>query len=207
VLRLDGEDAVGLEAPAGDGGAFAVANRLWGERTYAFLPDFVARIGDAYGGGLELVDFLTAAEAARSRINDWVEGSTDGRIVDLLPPDAVDADTRLAVVNAVVFRGLWALPFDPALTDEAPFHLDDGSTVAVPLMGFARPPEVPYYVGDGLRAIELAYRGGGFSMVVVLPEGPGGLADLEASLDAAALDRVVAGLRPQRVDVRLPRFT
>ena len=111
VLRLDGEDdALGLEALGGEGGAFGMANRLWGERTYAFLPDFVEHIGDRYDGGLEQVDFVGDAEGARARINGWVETATEGRVVDLLPPDAVSAATRLAIVNAVPFRGTWARP-------------------------------------------------------------------------------------------------
>src|SRR5580704_6248171 len=51
----------------------SIANRLWGQKDYGFLPAFLKRSRDAYGAGLEEVDFALAAEQARKTINDWVE--------------------------------------------------------------------------------------------------------------------------------------
>lgn len=45
------------------------------------------------------------------------------KIKDLLKPGTVDADTRLALVNAVYFKGNWKNPFKEANTKEMPFKI------------------------------------------------------------------------------------
>ena len=49
-----------------------VANSLWGQQGYPFLPDFLDLLAENYGAGLRLVDFKSAPEPARIAINEWV---------------------------------------------------------------------------------------------------------------------------------------
>ncbi len=49
-----------------------VANRLWGQREFAFLPGFLQVTKDDYGADLGLLDFKQT-EAARATINSWVD--------------------------------------------------------------------------------------------------------------------------------------
>lgn len=195
-----------LRAAEGDGIELNVANRLWGEQTHGFLPSFVELNRYVYGGALESADFRHAAETVRLRINAWVEQTTRDRIRGLIPPGGVGSDTRLALVNAVYFNGLWAEPFDAARTRDAPFHLRDGSTVPVPLMTFTEVPRLPFLAADGARIVELDYQGHDLSMVVLLPDSDVGLSELESRLDETVLAGWVDRLRPQPVQVHLPRF-
>ncbi|XP_054936010.1 leukocyte elastase inhibitor-like [Physeter macrocephalus] len=55
-----------------------VANRLFGEKSYDFLPEFLASTQKMYGAELASVDFLQATEDARKAINEWVKGQTEG---------------------------------------------------------------------------------------------------------------------------------
>jgi len=50
-----------------------VANSLWGQEQFPFLPGFLDVIARNYGAGVYLVDFTSAenSEAARQTINDW----------------------------------------------------------------------------------------------------------------------------------------
>ena len=57
-----------------------VANALWGEKTYQFLPEFLNTLARNYGAGMRLVDFVNAPEESRKTINDWVSKETEGRI-------------------------------------------------------------------------------------------------------------------------------
>jgi serpin B len=181
-----------------------IANRLFGEQHYRFEPAYLAATRGAFGAALEPLDFRTATEPARARINGWVERETERRITSLVPPGGIDAETRLVLVNAIYFLGDWAEPFRREATRPAPFFAAGTTRKDVPTMhqrGFLRFAE-----RDGLKALELPYKGGRLSMLVVLPDRVDGLPALEASLGPRTLEPLVGSLAPQAVDVALPVF-
>jgi serine protease inhibitor len=212
-----------------------VANALWAERTCPFRPEFLETIDDHYGtGGACAVDFRTDHEAVRKRINEWVEDQTNRRIRDLVPPDALGELTRLVVVNAIYFKGEWSEPFPERDTKPLPFLLADGGTSEIDMMSawlesasyaafeadgtfFETPREVPpdlaedegpvRYPGDGgFCMVELPYKGGRLSMVLIAPNRRDGLPDLEEALTPAAVEQWIDRLEPRQVDVVVPRF-
>ncbi|HUW99989.1 MAG: serpin family protein [Phycisphaerae bacterium] len=191
---------------AGAGGAFelAVANRLWGEKGYTFLPDFLSLLETNYGAGLEQVDFAADTEGSRKTINAWVEKQTRDKIQDLLKPGVLDATTRLVLTNAIYFKGKWADPFNKKATRDEEFFLTPEKKVTAPLMH--RTAEFGYFEGDDLQALELPYQGERLAMVVVLPKAKDGLAALEASLSAEKVAGWVENLLPCEAQVALPRF-
>lgn len=211
-----------------------VANALWVERTFSLVPDYVTTIDRYYGtGGVTPLDFVRDAEASRIRINAWVEQHTEQRIKDLIPPGGITASTRLAITNAVYFKGQWAEPFDEQSTQDQDFLLPGGKTTKVRLMQdrwrggtpyaaftgagefFDTPREVPADVASrpatypddhGFQMIELPYKGGELSMVVLVPRAVDGLAELESKLTAASLDSWMKRLGARTVDAQMPRF-
>jgi len=195
----------GLNA-AGEGGAFelVVANRLWGQKGFEFLPDFLALVEKNYGAGLEQVDFARATEEARKTINAWVEKQTRDKIKDLLKPGILDAMTRLVLTNAIYFKGKWAEEFDKKLTQDEDFFLTPEKKVAAPLMHQTK--HFGYFDGGDFQALELAYQGDRLSMVVLLPKAKDGLAALEARLSADKVAEWIGKLRRREVQVALPRF-
>ena len=94
-----------------------VANSLWGQDQFPFLPDFLTLIARNYGAGVHLVDFTSDANrsAARQTINDWVSQQTNDKIKELLPQGMLDELTRLVLVNAIYFKGEWQDPLRMAL--------------------------------------------------------------------------------------------
>jgi len=191
---------------AGAGGEFelAVANRLWGQKGYRFLPDFLKLLEADYGAGLEQVDFARATEAARRTINAWVEKQTRDKIKDLLTPGVLDAMTRLVLTNAIYFKGKWAEEFDKKLTRDEDFFVTPEKKVTAPLM--RRTAEFGYFDGGEMHALELAYQGDRLAMVVLLPKSKDGIEGLEAALTLNMLEGTCAGLRRRKVRVALPRF-
>jgi serpin B len=182
----------------------SVANALWAQKGYPFLPEFVKLGKDNYGAGLQEVDFRGAAEQARRTINAWVEKQTEDRIKDLLPGGVVNRDTRLVLTNAIYFKGDWDAQFKKDRTREAPFRVTAGEKVTVPLM--SQTGTFPYLDGDGFQALELPYAGKGLALVVFLPKKVDGLADFEKALTADSLAGWLAKLHEQKVIVSLPRF-
>ncbi|MGA2258512.1 MAG: serpin family protein, partial [Thermoguttaceae bacterium] len=53
-----------------------VANRLWGQKGYPILREFLTLTREQYGAEMQLVDFAQAAAASRE-INRWVEQQTN----------------------------------------------------------------------------------------------------------------------------------
>ncbi|XP_069572943.1 leukocyte elastase inhibitor-like [Brachyistius frenatus] len=170
-----------------------LANRLYGENTARFLPQFLEATQKHYGADLKAVDFAGAPEACRVEINSWVEQQTENKIKDLLKPGTVSTMTRLALVNAIYFKGNWMNRFNVANTKEMPFKLNQNKTKLVQMMYQMK--KLPYnYVPDlGLQILELPYVNEELSMFVLLPEesadGSDPLMKLESELTPERLDK------------------
>jgi len=178
------------------------ANRLFGEKTYVFEQPFLDSTKSAFGATLEPVDFMVGYEAARGKINAWVEQQTEQRIKNLLPEFALDPKTRLVLVNAIYFLADWADPFEKNATYDEDF---EGATKKkVPMMHRGGTYAVAQV--DQLKVLELPYGGSDLSMLVVLPDSKTGLGAVEKSLSAAKLEAWTKALTTTRVDVTLPRF-
>lgn len=193
-----------LAAAGGGETEVVVANSVWGQEGAPLQPVFLDRVTRQYGGGVKLVDFRHAAETARAAINQWVEDRTKQRIRDLIPASGLDDLTRLVLVNAVYFKGMWALRFPEDATRDRPFHLEGGGSVEAPLMHQVE--EVRYRQAGGFQAVELDYRGGELSMLVILPDEGRTLPEIEEELTARRLRECVDQMRGRRVDLSLPRF-
>ncbi|XP_041269085.1 serpin B6-like [Onychostruthus taczanowskii] len=103
------------------------ANRLYGEKTFEFLPSFIESSQKSYHAGLEQKDFVHAWEDARKQINGWVEKRTEGKIQNLLAEGILNSLTRLVLVNAIYFKGNWEEQFNKQSTRERPHWLERGS--------------------------------------------------------------------------------
>jgi serine protease inhibitor len=183
---------------------FRIANRLFGEKSYAFEKPYLDATRSAYGAPLEALDFKHAAEASRKAINAWVERQTEQRIQDLIPPSAIDDQTRLVLVNAIYFLGDWAEPFKKEATYPAPFHTSKTATKTVPTM--FRTDSFRVADQKAFRVVELPYKGGDLSMLLLVPTELDGIGALEQSLSATLVDDAVRSLTLQRVQLGLPKF-
>nr|XP_058932611.1 leukocyte elastase inhibitor isoform X1 [Kogia breviceps] len=190
-----------------------LANRLFGEKSYDFLPEFLASIQKMYGAELASVDFLQATEDARKAINEWVKGQTEGKIPELLASDAVDSTTKLVLVNAIYFKGKWQEKFRMEATKDAPFRLNKKDTKTVKMMYQKKKFPFGYIKDLQCRVLELPYQGEDLSMVILLPDDiqdeSTGLRKIEQQL---TLEKLREWTRPENlelleVSVQLPRFT
>ncbi|MEK8016062.1 MAG: serpin family protein, partial [Candidatus Parabeggiatoa sp.] len=77
-----------------------IANALWGQKAYPFLPTFSENVATYYQANLKSADF-TNAEVIRQEINTWVEGKTNNKIKGLVKQGVITELTRLALVNAI----------------------------------------------------------------------------------------------------------
>jgi serpin B len=182
-----------------------VANSLWPQTRYALLEEFLALARDLYDALITPVDYQLNSEAARRLINSWVDDRTEGKIKDLIGSGALNALTRLVLVNAIYFKGDWNVQFDPKFTMDAPFWITRESSVDVPMMW--KTATYGYAEVAGFQVLEMPYAGKEMSMIVLLPREVDGLSQLEGSLTSSNLSTWTRRLRGQEVDVALPTFT
>lgn len=180
-----------------------IVNALWGQTGCSFSPQFLDQLAESYGAGVRPMDFVGSPEESRIAINDWTSDQTEGRIMELIPPEGVNPLTRLALTNAIYFKARWLRPFSPAATGDGPFHLLDGSMVNVPMMretdsfGYAR--------GSGFQALSLPYDVHRFSMVILLPDRQR-FTEFEQSLDAETVNSIIEDLEWTEVSLSMPKF-
>lgn len=180
----------------------AVANRLYADRTATIKDPFLELLRTVFAAPLEPLDFRGAPEPARQHINAWVAERTRDKIRDLLPRGAVDPATALVLVNAVHFKAKWQDPFKLEHTRPAPFHGAAGER-EVPMMTRTG---TGLNVLDGLKVLDLPYRGGTMAMTVVLPDARDGLPDLESWLSDKWLRHWFERPGSNPVQIHLPRF-
>jgi len=181
-----------------------IVDAVWGERTYPWEPSFENVLLRSYATSVTPADFLSAPDAVRGQINDWVSGATSGAIKDLLLPGSLDAATRFVLVNAIHLKFDWSSAFDPARTSPSTFTKADGTTVSTPFMN----TQSWFAVSDDGQAqtVALPLWGDQLEIVLTVPHVGVELGSYEASLtpNSPAFAPPKTG---QIVQLSIPRVT
>jgi serpin B len=195
----------GQGASGTNGKSFAlnIANALWCEKTYNFLPDFLNTLGQNYGAGVNLLDFVNSPEPSRITINNWVSNETNDKINNLIPAGAITPQTRLVLTNAIYFDAAWQNPFSADKTKNGAFNLRDGSTVSVPMMN--NEGSYGYTKGSGYQAVELPYSGNQVAMDIIMPD-VGNFTKFESGMTADSISDIIGNLQNGSLSLTMPKF-
>lgn len=145
-----------------------VANRLWTRQGKTYVPEFVNVLKTNYGSEVIPMDFQNQTEPSRVTINQWVQKQTNDKIKDLLPPGFIEKATELVITNAVYFKGRWENAFHKSETKSDDFFTAAKVSVKTPFMHQTS----HFSLAETAQAqmLEIPYRGGTLSFVVVLPK-------------------------------------
>ncbi|MBY3050022.1 serpin family protein [Rhizobium laguerreae] len=185
------------EKPAAADAPLTTAVAIVFDDKLVLVPDALSMLaGHRIKPSIEDLDGPTSVE----HINGWVKQATRGAIPVILdaPPGG-----GFVSLGALSFKARWKTSFDRE-SPASPFQRPDGSTISVPMMHLA---------GDGLwfrsdekfTAVDLAYAGESYSMVVVAArsgKGVGG-ADLKALTSWLQGEKFEAA----KGEIFLPRFS
>ncbi|XP_043300208.1 serpin B3-like [Cervus canadensis] len=185
----------------------SVANRLYGRKDFPFLQEYMDNVQKYYLASVESADFVSAAEESRKMINSWVESQTNGRIEDLFPQNSLSGSV-LILVNAVYFKGQWQEEFKKENTVQEKFWLNKDTSKPVQMMKQTNRFNFVSLEDVQAKILEIPYKGGELSMMVLLPNEVDGLQEVEDQLTA---EKLIAWMSPQnmgtrQVDLYLPRF-
>jgi serpin B len=203
-LDLSRRAGQGMPTDKKDRFELTIANALWGQAGWTFLPEYLDLLASNYGAGIRLVDFKKSPESARRQINDWVSDQTKKRIKDIIPVGMPDPRTRLVQANAIYFKATWMNEFDHAATQDAPFTLLGGETVKVSMMSQDHARTFRYASGDGWQAIALPYKGGLTEMDLIIPD-KGAFEAVEVLLPQL-YHQIKMEYQPQEVALSMPKF-
>lgn len=189
-----------------EGFQLSIANSIWGQVGYEFLPAFLDILAENYGAGLRLADFTKDPDKSRIIINDWISDQTKERIEDLIPEGEITPLTRLVLANAIYFNASWLHQFEASRTTDRVFHLLNGEQVSVPMMSMSDPVDLLYARGEGYQVVELPYVGDKVAMTIIMPDA-GSFEEFEAGLDASRMEAILTGMEREKVTLRLPKFS
>ncbi|XP_047489434.1 leukocyte elastase inhibitor-like [Penaeus chinensis] len=155
---------------------------------------------------LRTVDF-EEGEAAADAINRFVKGTTRGKIPKLVEPADL-ISSMMVLINAVFFKGLWKVQFDPRTTRHAPFTTASGNRTQVEMMRVESEFNIGMSEELEAQVLEMPYRGEGASMFVLLPRDRSeeALEMMVERLTSATLKSAMRKLSGRNVTVGLPKF-
>jgi serpin B len=185
------------EAAADSGVVMNVANSLWIKRGFDVNPTYPTITEQYFKAPVK--ELTTAAD-----VNNWVNHETHGKITDLVDDKDV-VKSVMMIANAIYFKGSWQSPFNGKNTHKQKFTTAANLKVDADMM--SQNLKVNYYEDDKKQALELPYKNGKISMMIVLPKVNGSLAGMLTTFGAPAYREIQANFRSQEVDISLPKFS
>jgi len=185
-----------------------IANRIWGHSELEETAEFKENSLGFYNAHVAKVDFKESSERARKEINNWVEQNTAGKIKGFLPPKAVNRDTRMALINAIYFKGTWLHEFQKEKTHHAPFYISSDLENVVEVEMMSHTTKHSYFADEenGCKIIELPYSGNDISMFIVLPNEINGVSRLERMITTEIMSTWIRSAQNTTVKVSIPKF-
>lgn len=181
---------------------FLIANSFWAEERLIYKTPFLAAMGQI--NHFYRVNFNKAPEAARQRINNWVEEKTDQYIKELITPGMITRATQLILVNAIYFNGVWESPFKPEATEQKPFLLSDGNPLQTAMMG--KLDNFFYSENDRLQMLQLPYLKSTIRMAVLLPKPTHSVKEIQQTVTQETFAQLLQNATNRKVLVSLPKF-
>lgn len=202
-------DATGRADANQDSNTLDEASDLWAANGLKPTKQYLDALYGAFRTGVHQADFQHDPNSAQDAIDNLVAQETHGYIQQLFPKGSIDASTVMVLTDAVYLNASWENAFDPEKTSDEDFFPSAGTAQQTPMMDDGG--TYAYAAGSGWQMVELPYKGGKLAMDVLLPskgtEGADTLAALRNGLTADSLNAMLKALTPQRVEVRLPKFT
>lgn len=191
-----------LRAPSNS--TLRVANAAVVQDGYVVTEEYLGLLRTSFGAEVNSAG-LNDEQSVRG-INDWVKNKTEGKIEELLS-EPLPPNTRLVLLNAIYFKGLWKTPFEVRGTSKAQFFNAGTERVEVDTMhaqlnaGYAEDDETDANV------LDLPYAGLDYSMTIILPRQRNGVDALRQNLSWPVFQRLLSKLNMHAlVEVALPKF-
>ena len=185
-----------------EGMILTIANSAWVDQQLTPNGQWIADMekifkGEGYRGVLSSQEIM-------EQINSWCNENTRGLIPRMLD-EPLSEDIRLALLDAVYFKGDWQIPFDAMDTTQRPFTREDGTEKQVDTMSMWETNQRYLHSSLG-EGVLLPYQGGDFAYVAVLPNEGTEVRELYRQLTPEALGELLASENRELCNLRLPKY-
>ena len=175
------------------------ANSVWINDDFSVRNTYVDHLAKDYGAFADVMDF-SDPESLRA-INNWCSENTEGMIKGIL--DRLTPDMVMILTNALYFKAPWENTFNPEQTCDAVFHGSKGDKQH-PFM--SQKLTCPYAEYDGNKFLALPYKGGKYSMYILLPSEDMGMKEIESYVYENGFNELVSYLKPTQIRMSMPKF-
>ena len=179
---------------------FEFANSVWIKDDFKVKQDYVSLLADNFDAEAANVDFGT--DAGVNKINSWCKEKTHGMIPTIM--DGPNADLKLALVNALYFKGQWSLKFNKSNTEEDYFTNIDGSRNLVDFMN--KVDEYQYSESEDMQVCELPFGNKAYAMDFLLPRKDLDFNEFFSDFTFDDLDEYLSVFGTADVTLKLPKL-
>ncbi|XP_077124546.1 alpha-1-antitrypsin-like protein GS55-MS [Ranitomeya variabilis] len=179
-----------------------IGNAVFVDKKMEILESFLNETVHYYQAEIVKTDF-TDGPQVKGQINDHVKSKTDGKIPEVIKD--LDPDTLMVLINFVLFKGEWKLPFVPLLTTNDKFIVDKDTTVNVPMMSNPGVYKIHQDKKLPCTVIELPYKSKA-SMLLIVPE-DGKIHDVEEALSVDMISGWRKSMGKCKINLHIPKFS
>ncbi|WP_406696724.1 serpin family protein [Singulisphaera sp. Ch08] len=180
---------------------FSVSNAIWVPDGSQIRPEVESVLKTKY-----FCNLFDNKAGKSKHFNEWVNANTSRKRVFSKEREGHSPHLGLTLANSINFRMKWLDQFEEAETKDGSFFVAAGKVVKTSMM-YQTTRSFRIGRGPGLRVLEMPYIGKKFSLLVILPDRPDGLPELEKALTIDHLSQWISSLQPKEVAVGLPKFS
>lgn len=185
-----------------EGMVLTIANSVWVDEELTPGEQWMVDVQEIFRG--ESYRGVLSSGEIMEQINDWCSENTRGLIPQMLE-EPMDVHTRLALLDAVYFKGDWQIPFAAENTMRWTFTREDGTELQADTMSMMM-EEQRYLCSSLGEGVVLPYQGGEFAYVAILPREGTEVRELYRQLTPQALAELLGSESRVLCNLRLPKY-
>jgi serine protease inhibitor len=189
------------ELPAADSKVkLGLANSIWYKNTFSVESNFLTTMKDYFNAKVTALPFISSDV---NIINQWASDHTNAKITNVL--SEIKPELVMFLLNALYFKGDWAIRFDAKNTQEQPFTLQNGTTKTVKMMN--NTDSFQYAGFTDYDALQIPYGNGQFRATLILPKNNNTINSVFSNFTIDKWNDLQSKLVLQKVIVAVPKFT
>jgi serpin B len=178
---------------------------VWVTHRAVGRAEYLDAVKKVPGTVVRAVDFSNPGKA-QVDINDGVSEATKGKIPRLLPPGAIDRDTRFVLASTLSFKAPWPNQFEAKETRFEPFWIGGSKSERVPTMIAKQSFRSLDYEDFTVLGLPVGgFVNPSFQLLIFLPKKVDGLPAVEQLLNPMLL-REWTTMDSSVIELHLPRF-